>query len=165
MWVDQSHLIKIFRCDLGEYLDKSRGIKVSDLSICHVICGWSHLNIRNSIRSTEIKLPASKSFWTLAKFRKTFCCKWRVIKFHYQNKEIEEVENYNVLGITFYSGDRRFQSNYNRLQEKATRAILSTKQLTKWETKTPFLSCNSKFSMHKSSPLLTMVARFGTKGS
>ena len=33
------------------------------------------------------------------------------------NKEIEEVENYNVLCITFFPGHaaRRFQSNYNRM--------------------------------------------------
>ena len=96
-------------------------------------------------------------------FHKKFCYKRRVSKF----KAIEEVENYNVLGTTFYSGARCFQSNYyNRLQEKATRAIFTAKQLAynRMGNQIPF-SVLFKILIHKSSPLLTMVARLNTKGS
>ena len=73
----------------------------------------------------EVNLRKTK----ICVFNKKFSYKRRASKLYYQNKEIEEVENYNVLGITFYSGARRFQSNYNRLQGKATQAIFSAKQL------------------------------------
>ena len=74
-----------------------------------------HWQMAVDLRKTEICV-----------FHKKFCYKRRVSKF----KAIEEIENYNVLGTTFYSGARCFQSNYyNRLQEKATRAIFTAKQL------------------------------------
>ena len=97
-------------------------------------------------------------------FNKKFCYKRRACKLYYQNKEIEEVENYNVLGITFYSGARRFQPNYSRLQEKATRAIFSAKQLAynKMGNQTPF---SVLFKIFDTQIQPIMVVRCGTKES
>ena len=145
-------LFKIFLDDLGEYLDKSRGIKVSDLSICHMLFADDLILVSETAFGLQKLITGLEKFcehWQMevnlrktkiCVFNKKFCYKRRACKLYYQNKEIEEVESYNVLGITFYSGARRFQSNYNRLQEKATRAIFSAKQLAynKMGNQTPF---------------------------
>ena len=132
-------LFKIFLDDLGEYLDKSRESKsvTSQSVICYSpmissLYPKPHSVCRNILLASKCFVNTGKWSSICVKLKSAYSIRKIVTSDESANSIIKMNRgswNYNVLGITFYAGARRFLSNYNRLQEKATRAIFLAKQL------------------------------------
>ena len=106
-------LFKFFLDDLGEYLDTTKGIKVGNIRISHLLFADDLILVSETSSGLQKLIAGLQEFskqWhmevNLSKTRiSTFNAKYEignhVHKFYYFNNEINEANDYDFLGITF----------------------------------------------------------------
>ena len=134
-------LFKFFLDDLGEYLDTTKGIRVGNIRISHLLFADDLILVSETssgLQKLIVGLQEYSKQWhmevNLSKMRiSTFNAKYEignhVHKFYYVNNEISEANDYDFLGITFSVKNPRFKRNHERIKEKAPKAIYAARNL------------------------------------
>ena len=134
-------LFKFFLDDLGEYLDTTKGIRVGNIQISHLLFADDLIFVSETSSGLQKLIAGLQVFskqWhmevNLSKTRiSTFNAKYEignhVHKFYYCNNEISEAYDYDFLGITFSVKNPRFKRNHKRIKEKAPKAIYAARNL------------------------------------
>ena len=134
-------LFNFFLDDLSEYLDKSKGIKVGTITVCHmlfaddlILASETPSGLQKLINGLEefckqwhMEVNLSKT--SISIFNKKFQIYKQNYEFKFFENIISETNEYNYLGITFSTENNRFRTNYQRLKEKALRAIYAARNL------------------------------------
>ena len=134
-------LFEFFLDDLGEYLDTTKGIKVGNIRISHLLFADDLILVSETSSGLQKLIAGLQEFskqWhmevNLSKTRiSTFNAKYEignhVHKFYYFNNEISEANDYDFLDIMFSVKNPRFKRNHKRIKEKALKAIYAARNL------------------------------------
>ena len=134
-------LFNFFLDDLSEYLDKSKGIEIGTIAICHllfaddlILASETPSGLQKLIHGLEefckqwhMEINLSKT--SVSVFKKKCQIGKQHCHFEFFGNVISEANEYNYLGITLNVEKNRFGKNHQRLKDRALRAIYAARNL------------------------------------
>ena len=136
-------LFNMFLSDINEYLDKQNGITVGDMVIFYllfaddlILTAQTSAGLQSLIHGLEVfckqwqvEVNLVKTKYTI--FNKNYLVGQDVRNFVYNNRIIEETDEYKYVGTIFSNKRDRFQKNVSAKIDSARKAIYAARKMAR----------------------------------